>query len=158
MEHLFDQNIREFIRLCAVHQVRMILVGGGAVNFHGYQRHSADVDFWLELTDLNLKRLKKVLIAMGFADFDFPPEVLAALMNISIKISPVAELELITRFNPGKTFEQAYQSSVLAHFDGLPALPYYVLALDDLLLSKVHAGRPKDLLDIAELKRINNIL
>ena len=27
-----------------------LMVGGGAVNFHGYQRHSADVDFWIETT------------------------------------------------------------------------------------------------------------
>lgn len=155
MEHLFDQNIREFIRLCAKHDVRMILVGGGAVNFHGYQRHSADVDFWIDLDATNLQHLKNVLLEMGFAPFDFPLEVEQALMNISIKISPVTDLELITRFSPGKTFTQAYEDSVLAHFDGLPALPYHVLSYDDLILSKVQAGRPKDLLDITELKRLN---
>jgi hypothetical protein len=27
--------------------LKMILVGGAAVNFHGYQRNSADIDIWV---------------------------------------------------------------------------------------------------------------
>ena len=46
----WEKNIDEFISLANKHTVRMIMVGGGAVNFHGYQRHSADVDFWIETT------------------------------------------------------------------------------------------------------------
>lgn len=44
----------------------MLLVGGGAVNFHGYQRHSADVDFWIETEDENLNNLIKTFQEMGF--------------------------------------------------------------------------------------------
>jgi hypothetical protein len=33
----------------------MILVGGGAVNFHGFQRHSADIDFWIDVSEENLR-------------------------------------------------------------------------------------------------------
>ena len=32
-----------------------------------------------------------------------------------------------------------------------------VLALDDLFISKIKAGRPKDLLDVQELKKVNDI-
>ena len=41
----WDNEILSFIELSSRNNVRMIMVGGGAVNFHGYQRHSADVDF-----------------------------------------------------------------------------------------------------------------
>ncbi len=34
----------------------MLMVVGGAVNFHSYQRHSADVDFWIETTPKNLSK------------------------------------------------------------------------------------------------------
>ncbi|WP_205623560.1 hypothetical protein [Anditalea andensis] len=46
VEKQWKQNIDQFIELCDRYEVEMIMVGGGAVNFHGYQRHSADVDFW----------------------------------------------------------------------------------------------------------------
>lgn len=45
MSQIWKGNISEFIELANIHEVKMLLVGGGAVNFHGYQRQSADVDF-----------------------------------------------------------------------------------------------------------------
>jgi hypothetical protein len=48
----WEENIDEFISLANKHKVKMLMVGGAAVNFHGYQRHSADVDFWIETTFL----------------------------------------------------------------------------------------------------------
>lgn len=53
----WDDNIRIFISLAEKHGVRMLMVGGGAVNFHGYQRHSADVDFWIEPLLITLESL-----------------------------------------------------------------------------------------------------
>ncbi len=43
----------------------MLLVGGGAVNFYGFQRHSADVDFWIDTKKDNLNRLLEVFNEMG---------------------------------------------------------------------------------------------
>ena len=85
MSKLWDQNIDEFIALAAKHNVRMLMVGGGAVNFHGYQRHSADVDFWIETTDENFKKLVLVFNEMGYEIDDFPENVKQQQQNISIK-------------------------------------------------------------------------
>lgn len=41
----FDEEVLGFLRAADEHEVRLLMVGGGAVNFHGYQRHSADIDF-----------------------------------------------------------------------------------------------------------------
>ena len=45
MEFEWKESIDQFIFLANKNGVRMLMVGGGAVNFHGYQRHSPDVDF-----------------------------------------------------------------------------------------------------------------
>jgi hypothetical protein len=135
----------------------MILVGGGAVNFHGYQRHSADVDFWIDITDENLDRLKVVLNEMGFLFKEYPTEVRSGLQNISVKISPVLDIELISRFNPGKTFDEAYAESVVTTLKEYPFVKYRVLQYADLINSKIKSGRPKDLLDIQELERLRNV-
>jgi hypothetical protein len=37
--------IEQFIRETSVQKVRMILVGGGAINFHGMLRHAAYIVF-----------------------------------------------------------------------------------------------------------------
>ena len=152
----WDEDIFTFIKLCSKHNVRMLMVGGGAVNFHGYQRHSADVDFWLDTVTENLDRLKSVFHEMGYELTEFPEKVKNQEQNISLKFSPGAlYIELITNFNPNKSFEQAYSAAVEQIVKGEKILKWKVLSLDDLITSKVKAGRPKDLLDIQELKRVN---
>lgn len=152
----WSTQINEFIELAAQHGVRMIMVGGGAVNFHGYQRHSADVDFWIETTEDNLQNLISVFREMGFEIDAFPKEVVEQNQNISIKFSPVdLNLELITRFEIGKSFDAAMEESQQVEFEGNRTFKWNVLNLNDLIESKRRAGRPKDLLDIQELKAIN---
>jgi len=61
----WGKNIEKFIKLANKHQVKMIMIGGGAVNLYGYQRHSADVDFWIGVTQQNMDKLKDVFDEMG---------------------------------------------------------------------------------------------
>ena len=152
----FNSIIEEFIQRSCDNKVRMLLVGGGAVNFHGYQRHSADIDFWIDLTPENLDNLKRTLTQMGYEFEKFPDKVIKGLQNISVKISPVLELELITKFNPGKTFEQAFADSITVCIDGNPVKKYQVLSFDDLINSKLKAGREQDFRDILMLRKIKN--
>lgn len=154
----WEENINSFVALSNKHKVRMLMVGGGAVNFHGYQRHSADVDFWIETTEENFEKLILVFNEMGFEIEDFPTEVKDQLQNISIKFSPVdLDLELITKFSVNKTFEEAYRDSEVSQVNNNSFLRWNVLSLEDLIVSKIKANRPKDLLDIQQLREINKL-
>ena len=156
MTKIWESKIDNFLILANKHQVRMIMIGGGAVNFHGYQRHSADVDFWIETTAENLKKLIKVYKEMDYEIDDFPQKVKEKLQNISIKFSPFdLDLELITNFNINKTFECALNESIKHQVKDVLYLCWNVLSFDDLITSKIKANRPKDLLDIMQLKEIN---
>ena len=152
----WDQNINQFIQIANKHSVRMLMVGGGAVNFHGYQRHSAHVDFWIETTNENFKKLIHVFNEMGYEIEDFPDNVKKQEQNISIKFSPIdLDLELITRFSVDKTFEEAYKNSEEVIVNNNSFLKWNVLSLEDLITSKMKSNRPKDLLDIQQLREIN---
>lgn len=153
---IWENKIDEFVKLANKNQVRMLFVGGAAVNFHGYQRHSADVDIWIETTDVNLKKLVLVFKEMGYEIDDFPSDVKNKLQNISVKFSPVdLDLELITNFNINKTFDEAYKVSEVVIVNDNEFLRWNVLSLEDLITSKIKANRPKDLLDIQQLREIN---
>ena len=149
----FGEEVSAFLRATCAHDVRMLMVGGGAVNFHGYQRHSADIDFWIEPAAANFQRLIAALRSMGFDLDQLPEKVLLQDQNISIKLSPDLDIELITRFNPGYTFEEAWARSEASEVIGHPVVKYRVLSYEDLLASKLRSARPKDLLDVQELKR-----
>jgi len=150
----WHKDIIKFIELAQKYKVRMILVGGGAVNFHGYQRSSIDVDFWIDTQEDNLSKLITVFNEMGYEITDFSDEVKNKMQNISIKFSNDIELELITRFSINKTFDQAYKDAISVQKLGKNVLYWRVLSYDDLITSKIKSNRPKDLLDIQELERI----
>ncbi len=147
----FPDRVKEFIACATKNQLEMLLVGGGAVNFYGYQRHSADIDFWVNSTSENLQRLLKTLQDLGYNIQSLPQTIFEGEQNISLKISPVFELELITRFNSGKTFGESFANSEVVEKEGLR---YHVLSFDDLILSKIISKRAKDKLDVEELHRI----
>lgn len=150
---LFGEQLREFLSAAEKHRVRFLLVGGGAVNFHGYQRLSADVDLWIDNSPENLERLRQALTACGYEVARWPDAVRSADQNVSIKISPDLTLELITRFDPGCSFDEAWQRGVQGELADLPVVRYRVISYPDLVNSKLRAARPKDLLDVQELVR-----
>lgn len=153
----FEEDVDLFLSLAQKHKVRMMMVGGGAVNFYGYQRHSADVDFWIDTTSENLIALRDTLNNMGYEFDNFPEDVKQGKQNISIKISPVIDIELITSFNPGRNFDECYEYREIVTrqlWHGEETFTYDVISFEDLINSKIKASRPKDLYDIMELKRI----
>lgn len=157
MEKQWKENIDAFISLADAEGVRMLMVGGGAVNFYGYQRHSADVDFWIDTAADNLDKLAAVFREMGFDITSFPEKVKQQEQNISVKFSPVdVNLELITRFDIGKSFDTAFKEAEEVVLNTGTILKWRVLNYDDLIESKTRAARPKDLLDITELQRIRS--
>jgi len=152
----WGENIDAFIKKSNELGVRMLMVGGGAVNFHGYQRHSADVDFWIETTTDNFAKLVKVFNDLGYEISSFPDDVKKQLQNISVKFSPLdLNLELITKFSSTKSFEEAYKNSIKVEINDNQVLKWRVLSYDDLIDSKLKAQRPKDLLDVQQLQQIN---
>jgi len=153
----WDNEIIQFLTLCTKYNVRMVMVGGGAVNFHGYQRHSSDVDFWIDILPENLENLRKVLVDMGDTLEDFPESVKLAEQNISLKFTPTSlNIELITCFSINKSFDAAFDAAEKVDIDGSSVVRWRVLNFDDLVTSKTKSARPKDLLDIQELIRIRD--
>ena len=142
--NIWDKSIDSFIKLTNKHDVELIMVGGGAVNFHGHQRHSANVDFWIEPKKENFKKLITVFNKMGYEITDFPKAVKEGNQNISIKFSPTdIDIELITRFSVNKSFDKAYKDSEIAKIKEDPLIEWRVLNLEDLLTSKIKSDRPK---------------
>jgi len=154
---IWDKEALLFLKLSNQYEVRMLMVGGGAVNFHGYQRHSADVDFWIDTSEENLARLVLVLKEMGYKIDDFPESVKKQEQNISLKFSPLSIfIELITCFSINKNFDEAFNESEFTTINDEDIYKWRVLNYEDLIISKIKSGRPKDLLDIQELQKIKN--
>lgn len=53
-----DKDFKEFIELLNEHKVNYLVIGGYAVNYHGYPRYTKDIDFWIWQTQNNFKKLR----------------------------------------------------------------------------------------------------
>ena len=63
-----NKDFKVFIELLNEHEVKYLVIGGYAVNFHGYPRYTNDIDFWLWMTEENIQSLMKVMSDFGFGN------------------------------------------------------------------------------------------
>jgi hypothetical protein len=146
--------------------VQYLLVGGLAVNAHGYFRATVDVDLILEFSSANVLRALGVLKALGYAPRIPEPmerfadaqlrETWAKEKNMKVfslysDRHQETEVDLFIRDPLG--FASAYSRAQL--YEVAPNVAATVCGLADLLELKRQASRDKDLLDIKKLTEIH---
>ena len=62
------KDFKEFIELLNSNDVAYVIVGGYALAYHGHPRYTGDIDFFVNCSDENAKKLDKVIHEFGFAE------------------------------------------------------------------------------------------
>lgn len=147
---VLDKDFKEFIALLNEHRVRYLVVGGYAVNYHGYPRYTKDIDFWIWLTEENIEKLLRAIDEFGFgslgleaSDFSSPDNI------IQLGYEPY-RIDLIMDVD-GVDFENCFSRRTVV--DGEEILVNFI-NLDDLIDAKRKAGRLQDLADAEQLEKI----
>lgn len=142
-------DLREFIGLLSSHGVEYLVVGGHAVAFHGYPRFTGDIDFFINPTPENGRRMVECLKAFGFPNAGKIEAELSQPGKLVQLGVPPHRIDLLTSIS-GLSFEEAWQGSIPAQIDGLPVrFP----SKQALLTNKRASGRGKDLVDAEELEK-----
>ena len=145
-----DKDFKEFIELLNEHKVKYLIIGGYAVNFHGYPRYTKDIDFWLWMTKPNIKKLIKAIKEFGFGDLNLEvedfmtPENIIQLGYEPYRIDLVVDVE-------GVDFEKCYKRRTEAELEGTDVK---FLSLKDLIIAKKKSGRLQDLADAEQLEKL----
>ena len=148
MENL-NQNFRDFIGLIKEEKVEYLLVGGYAVGLHGYPRYTGDIDFFVAVSPGNAAKLVRVFEKFGFADLGLvEQDFLRENYVVEIGREP-NKIQILTGID-GVTFDECYSKRLSLEIDDLPL---EVIAKEDLILNKAASGRPKDKLDLEELRK-----
>ena len=146
MVNLFP-DFKEFLKLLNSSEVRYLLIGGYAVNFHGHHRTTGDMDIWIAVDSDNAHRISAALQQFGFASGTVPPAMFLEQGKIfRFGVKPV-RIELLTS-PTGIDFEVCYPRRIEAEIEGI-VVP--VIALHDLRQNKGAAGRAKDQDDLLNL-------
>jgi len=141
------KDFREFIELLNSASVKYVIVGGWAVAYHGHPRYTGDIDFFVEASPDNARRIVNVLRRFGFAGLGLTEQDFVQSDRVVQLGVPPRRIDLVTGIS-GVPFEEAWSSKLAATLDGLPV---YVVSQEVLLKNKAAAGRPQDQADIAEL-------
>lgn len=135
--------------------VEYLVVGGYAVNFHGYRRTTGDMDIWLRPGNDNRDKLIE-----AFRSLKVDPKTLKELGQLDFK-KPVVftdgeepyKLDFRTAL-PGVKFEKAFSEAMVTTMDDLD-VPF--ISLDNLLLTKQGSKRPQDRMDTEQLQKIQRL-
>ncbi len=138
-------------QLCACfdsHSVKYILIGGAAVNLHGFNRFTDDIDVLIEATPENAQAAVEALrdLGLGTAWLIEGEGLLEKPITI---FQDVVQVDIQVR-TPGIDFAEAWERRETLVVDG-QRMCY--LSLQDLIASKEAAGRPQDLKDLEWLRR-----
>jgi hypothetical protein len=129
--------------------VKVMLVGGHAVAFHGRPRATKDFDLWMEATPDNATRVLSALRKFG-APLGSLTERDLAQPGYGFRMGvPPLRIEFLTEIS-GVTFAEAWPRRETLDLAGLVVA---VIGRNDLLRNKRAAGRPQDMADVDVLER-----
>ncbi len=141
--------------------VRYVVVGGVAVNLHGYQRFTKDIDLVIELAPERAVKILEALSALGYRP------------NVPVKLSDFADPAIREGWirDKGMMVFQMYSDQARATIDifvqypldfdalwnegtkiDLPGTSLRIASIKHLIVMKRNAGRPQDLVDITKLE------
>lgn len=80
-----DNFYKGFIRIMVKNKVEFLIVGAYAVNVHGYQRNTGDLDIWTNPTYENWDKLIKSIEEFGYDTSDLTIERLINNQVLDLK-------------------------------------------------------------------------
>ncbi|MDZ4792979.1 MAG: nucleotidyltransferase [Bacteroidota bacterium] len=132
--------------------VDFILIGGYAVNFHGYNRTTGDLDVWIKPDNDN-----KLILIAALHELDFDEEGISTINSWNFEKS--------CKFH---IFEKPFQTEFMTHISGvkyndariiaenaeIDGLSILIIHINSLLQNKRSTGRTKDMADAEYLEKI----
>lgn len=148
-------------------KIKYLVVGGVAVNLHGYMRFTGDLDLLLLLEEENLKKMDKLMHKLGYSE-RLPVSVLSLSNKKQVKQWLEEKNMKAYSFTPPKNnplqidvimeeslkYDKIVANKVHKRIDNT-VIP--VISIDDLIKMKRRANRPQDLVDLEALINLKKI-
>jgi hypothetical protein len=157
-------KIAELLQSLSGESVQYVLVGGLAVQLHGFMRSTFDIDLVLAMNDGNLTRFIAVAKRYGLVpSIPVPIDTLRdanqieqwhrgkGMLAFALREPQVGGSVVDILVRPNVPFEQLMANAVAGE---LFAQKIWIASIDDLITMKRIANRAKDQLDIAALEKI----
>jgi|SRR6218665_1752448 len=136
-------------------KVKYITIGGFAVNIYGYNRSTGDIDIYLEDTIENRINLRKALKSINLGDFETIETMQFIPGWTDFTLSYGLRLDIMTAVKglEDKSFSSLLEDATIVM---IGETPVYFIDYENLIIAKKASNRAKDILDIEELRKLNN--
>lgn len=142
-------DYKDIIEIFNKYGVKYLIAGAYAMSKAGYSRSTYDIDLWVEKSLVNAVKIYKALEEFGVPFEIKPDDFLQKDSVFQIGIEP-SRIDILTDID-GVEFEDAWKNRVIEQFDGLTAS---TLSINELIINKSATNRPKDKLDLEQLKQL----
>lgn len=147
----FSDDMRELVLLFKKYEVEFAVCGGFAVAHYGFLRMTMDIDLLVVPGPENAARIMAALEEFGFgqagiASGDFMESGAAVTLG-----EQPNQIDLLTSMSSVPSREILGR----AHVARMGGVDVNVVSCADLIDAKQEAGRPKDRIDLGELRRLN---
>lgn len=149
-----NSQIIEIWKYLFLNKVKYLTIGGFAVSIYGYGRNTGDIDLFIEDSIENRENLRDALKKAGIGDFEniktmqFIPGWTDITLNFNLRLDIMTSVKGLEN----STFEQLLDKAYITKINDIPV---YFLDYENLIKAKKATNRPKDILDIEELEKIN---
>lgn len=150
-------KLKQLVEALKREKINYMIVGGYAVNFHGYSRNTVDIDLVIKFTLSNLKKMENLLQEMGLVSklpidavsvYKFRDEYInnrnLVAWNFYNKDDPTDQVDILITHDVSDFKSEKFR---VGEFE------FKVISKADLIRMKKLSGREKDLLDIKELSK-----
>lgn len=134
---------KSLLRSLLDHDVKFVVIGGLALPHYGFERFTKDIDIFIEPTKANVKRVITALQKTGY-DIVEKKHVNLFLAKKVLLRDYVVQTD-IHPFVKGSDFKTIWKNKVEAVMFGVKV---FIPHIDDLLVMKKAANRPKDKQDV----------
>lgn len=150
-----NQQIFDIWKYFFQYNVRYITIGGFAVNIYGYNRSTGDIDIYIDDTKENRINLRNAFVEIGLGDFESIETMQFIPGWTDFTLSYGLRLDIMTNVKglEDKSFDDLLDAATVVMIDEIPVK---FIDYENLIIAKKAANRPKDILDIEELNKLNN--
>ena len=144
-------DFNELLSVFNDHNVKYLIVGGYAVSFHAQPRATKDLDLFIKADTTNAKAVYAALARFGAPVGNIGVEDLSDPRKfIRFGRGPIA-VDILPGID-GVVFDEAWERRVEGVVDAASGLTAFFISKADLIVSKLAAGRMRDLADVEEIR------
>lgn len=146
-------DIKTLLQSLLDHKVKFLVIGGWALPAYTIERMTRDIDIFIEPTEENVKKTIKALQKAGYLAVE--DEHISLFLSKKVLLREYILQTDIHPFVKGTDFDRAWKTKKETVIKGLKV---FVPSIEELLIMKRAANRPKDIDDIKQLEKVKEKL